>query len=61
MLDVLEVFDSPAESPKCVATQNEQEPKALAQNYRNQTVRFQEPDTPVLSRSAAVRGAVGLR
>jgi hypothetical protein len=29
MLDVIEVVDSPAESPKCVATQNEQEPKAL--------------------------------
>jgi hypothetical protein len=28
MLDVLEVVDSPAESPKCVRTQNEQELEA---------------------------------
>jgi hypothetical protein len=32
MLDVLEVVDSPAESPKCVCTQNEHEPKSPAQN-----------------------------
>jgi hypothetical protein len=40
ILDVLEVVDSPAESSKCVATRNEQGPKAPAQNYRNQTLRF---------------------
>jgi hypothetical protein len=38
MLDVLEVVYSPAESPKCVATQIGQEPEASDQNYRNQTV-----------------------
>jgi hypothetical protein len=38
MFDVLEVVDSPAESPKCVATSNEQEPKATAQNCRNRAV-----------------------
>jgi hypothetical protein len=61
MLDVLEVVDSPVESQKCVATQNEQELKALAQNYRKWKVQFQKPDTPVLSRSTTVRGVVGLR
>jgi hypothetical protein len=30
MLDVREVVDSPAESPKCVGTQIEQEPEAPA-------------------------------
>jgi hypothetical protein len=34
MLDVFEVVNSPAESPKCVATRNEQEPKASAQNRK---------------------------
>jgi hypothetical protein len=61
MLDVLERVDSPAKSPKCVDTLNEQEPKAPAQNYRNQTIRFQNQDTLVLSRLETVRGAVGLR
>jgi hypothetical protein len=56
MLDVLEVVDSPAESPKCVATQNEQRPKAPARNSRNQTIRFQEPDGPVLLGPTAVGG-----
>jgi hypothetical protein len=35
MLDVLEVVNSPAESPKCVATRNEQEPEASTQNRKN--------------------------
>jgi hypothetical protein len=34
MLDVFEVVNSPAESPKCVATRNEQEPEASAQNRK---------------------------
>jgi hypothetical protein len=61
MLDMFEVVDSPVESPKCVTTQNEQEPKAPTQNCRNRTVRFQKPDTLVLSRPAVVRGVIGLR
>jgi hypothetical protein len=32
MLDVLELVDSPVESPKCVCTQNKQELEAPAQN-----------------------------
>jgi hypothetical protein len=40
MLDMLEVVNSPAESPKCVATSNEQEPKAPARNCGNQIVQF---------------------
>jgi hypothetical protein len=40
MVDVSEVVDSPVESPKCVATQNKQEPKALAQNCKNRTIQF---------------------
>jgi hypothetical protein len=40
MLDVLEEVNSAAESPKCVATQNEQDLKAPAQNCRNRTIRF---------------------
>jgi hypothetical protein len=35
---VLEVVDSPAESPKCIRTQNKQEPEAPTQNRANQTV-----------------------
>jgi hypothetical protein len=40
MLDVLEVVNSLAESPKCVSTWNEQEPKARIRNCRNQTLQF---------------------
>jgi hypothetical protein len=58
---VLEVVDSPVELQKCAATRNEQRPEAPAQNSRNWTVRFQEPDGPVLSRPTTVRGAAGLR
>jgi hypothetical protein len=38
MFDMLEVVDSPAESSKCVHTQNEQDLEALAQNCSNQIV-----------------------
>jgi hypothetical protein len=38
MLDMLEVVDSPAESPKCVATRIVQELEAPVQNSRNQTI-----------------------
>jgi hypothetical protein len=61
MLDVLVVVDSLTESPKYVATQNEQRPEAPAQNSRNRTIQFQEPDGSVLSGPMAVRGAAGLR
>jgi hypothetical protein len=61
MLVVLEVVDFPAESPKCVRTQNEQEPEAPARNCRNQTVQFDKQDGPVLSRLMAVRGTVRLQ
>jgi hypothetical protein len=45
----------------CVfATWIRHESEAPVQNRRNQTVRFQEPDTPVSSRSAIVRGTIGL-
>jgi hypothetical protein len=60
MLDVREVVDSPAESPKCVCTWIGQELEAPVQNKRNRIVWFQELDTLVLSRPAVVRGAVGL-
>jgi hypothetical protein len=61
MLEVLEEVDFPAELPKCVATRNEQRPEAPAQNSRNQTVRFQELDGPVLSGPTAIRGTTRLR
>jgi hypothetical protein len=61
VLDVLEVVDSPAESQKCVATRIKHEPEAPAQNSINQTVRFLESDSPVLSGPMAVRGTVGLQ
>jgi hypothetical protein len=41
----------------CVGTQNDQEPEALVQNYRNQTIRFLKLDPPILSGSMVVRGA----
>jgi hypothetical protein len=43
-----------------IATQNEQEPKAPAQNCRNWTVRFCKPDDLILSRLMTVRGTAGL-
>jgi hypothetical protein len=61
MLDVLELVDSPAEWPKCVATQIGQEPEAPGQNYRNRTVRFGKPDGPILLILTTVRGATGTR
>jgi hypothetical protein len=60
MLDVLEVIDSPAESPKFVAIQNELRPDAPARNSRTRTIQFQEPDGSVLSGLTAVKGVVGL-
>jgi hypothetical protein len=57
MLEMLEIVDTPVESSKCVATQIGQEPEALAQNRKNQTIRFGKPDDPILSIPTAVRGA----
>jgi hypothetical protein len=37
---MLDVVDSPAESPRYVATRNKQEPKAPIQQRENQTLRF---------------------
>jgi hypothetical protein len=61
MLHVLEVVTSPTESPKCVSTRNEQEPKASARKKKNQIVWFGEPDGPVLSILTTVRGTTGTR
>jgi hypothetical protein len=44
-----------------IATQNEHELKAPAQNNRNRTIWFGKPNYPVLSRPTAVRGTIGLR
>jgi hypothetical protein len=60
MLDVLEVIDSLAESPKCAATQIGQEPEALVRSGRNRIVQFQESDTPILSRPTTIKGAIRL-
>jgi hypothetical protein len=60
LLDMHEVVDSSEESPKCVCTRIGREPEALVQNGRNRIVRFQELDTLVLSRPAAVKGNIGL-
>jgi hypothetical protein len=40
ILDVLDVVDSPVESPKCICTWNEQEVEAPAQNCKNWMVQF---------------------
>jgi hypothetical protein len=61
MLDVLEVVNSPAQSPKCVATQNEQELKAPSQNYENQTVQFGKPNGPVLLGPTTIKSTAGLQ
>jgi hypothetical protein len=58
MHDVLEVVDSLAESPKCVHTQNEQEPEAPARSWANQMVWFGKLDCLVSSAPVAVRGTV---
>jgi hypothetical protein len=49
MLDVLEVVDSPVESPKCVDTRIGQEPEATVQNSTNRidTRIRQELEAPV--------------
>jgi hypothetical protein len=44
----------------CVGTQNDQEPEALVQNYRNQTIRFLKLDPPILLGLMVVRGVVKL-
>jgi hypothetical protein len=44
-----------------VRTQNEQRPEVPARSYRNQTIRFEKPDSPVLSEPTAVRGTAVLR
>jgi hypothetical protein len=61
MLDVLEVLEFLAESPKYVATSNEQRLEAPAQNSRHRMVRFGIPDYPVLSGPTGVRGTVRIR
>jgi hypothetical protein len=61
MLDVLEVVDSLAESPKCVTTQNEHEPEAPARNCENRTVQFSKLDGLVLLGLTMVRGTVRLQ
>jgi hypothetical protein len=61
MLDVFEVVDSPAESPKCVRTRNEQRPEALARSYRNRTIWFGKLEGLILSGPMTVRDAIGLR
>jgi hypothetical protein len=54
MIDMLEVVDSLAESPKCVLTQNEQESEAPTRNWANQIVRSGKPNNPILSALASV-------
>jgi hypothetical protein len=44
-----------------VATQNEQETEAPAQNRENWTHQFGKSDYPILSIPTAVRGAAGIR
>jgi hypothetical protein len=61
MLDMREVVDSPAESPKSIDTRIKQEAEAPARNYRNQTVRFHELDGLILSGPTAIRGVAGLQ
>jgi hypothetical protein len=59
MLDRLEVVDSLAELLKYVRTQNEQKPKATAQNWANRMVQFGKLDYPVPSAPAVVKGTIG--
>jgi hypothetical protein len=60
MLDVCELVDSLAESPKYVATRIEHEPEAPARSYRNWILQFGKPEGPVLLRPTAVRGTAGV-
>jgi hypothetical protein len=57
-VSTIHVVDSPAESAKCVCTQNEQELEPSAQNKANQILWFGKPESLVLSGLAAVRGTV---
>jgi hypothetical protein len=56
MLDVLVVVNSPVESPRCVHTQNEQEPETPTRNMANRTVWFDKSNGPISSAPVAVRG-----
>jgi hypothetical protein len=53
------VVDSLAELPKCVCTQNKQEPEAPTRNRENQILRFGKSEGLVSSGPAAVRGTSG--
>jgi hypothetical protein len=55
---MVEVVNSLVESPKCVAHESNGEMEALAQNYRNQILRFGKPERSVLSGSIADKGTV---
>jgi hypothetical protein len=59
MLDVLEVVDSLAKSPKCVCTGNEQELEASARNNANQMLQFGKLECSVSSGPTVVRGTIG--
>jgi hypothetical protein len=59
MLDMLEVVDYPAESPKCVGRWIEQELEAPVWNSKNRILQFDKPEDPVLSELMAARGAAG--
>jgi hypothetical protein len=59
MLDVLEIVDFLAESPKCVCTRNKQVPETLARNRVNHIVRSDKPDNPISSIPVVVRGTIG--
>jgi hypothetical protein len=61
MLDVLEVVDSLAESPKCVATWIGQELEDPGLSCGNQTIWFAKSDGPILSIPTTVRDTVGTR
>jgi hypothetical protein len=58
MLDMHEVVDYSAESPKYVHTQNEQELEAPARNWANRIVQSDKSDSLILSAPMVVRGTV---
>jgi hypothetical protein len=58
---LMAIWDKGKLSRHAVRTWNQQEPEALAWNYRNKTVPFGKLDGPVLSGPTAVRGAAELR
>jgi hypothetical protein len=61
MLNVLEIVNSPAESPKCITTQIEHELEAPARSCRNRIARSRKPDGTVLLGPTVVRGTAGHR